>query len=350
MARLFELKGRDAGSRSRCRGRPGSSAHVDHASPRPLSRPSGRTAHVVVDRAAAAVLHIGALHDGRIRCPDDCVRAPPCPRSRTIAASSANESGAPTPATAGEVAALFPSVSLVVDGAPGVAWHRPSSTPPSTPRCCSRRLAFARHAGFVSASAPRRLRRPSPSAQSAICVLAPTARGLVWSQRIASALITRASAQRALIVHLEAGGHEVGRFGTHGTKRSTTPTTAPRSGAAWPGRGELGVCVAAAESAFAIAANRSQACGGPRCTTSPRRTSHESTTTPMWVCFGERLIGTRSLERPSTHRRYDLRRWSSPVHALPNRRSAPINPALIRPIDEATHSLWPTTRDDALFR
>ena len=40
-----------------------------------------------------------------------------------IAASSANESGAPTPATAREIAELFPSVSLVVDGGPrkGVA-------------------------------------------------------------------------------------------------------------------------------------------------------------------------------------------------------------------------------------
>ena len=77
-----------------------------------------------MDRAAAAVLHIGGTATTvGIRCPDDSFVRRLALEVGPIAASSANESGAPTPATAGEVAALFPSVSLMVDGGPrrGVA-------------------------------------------------------------------------------------------------------------------------------------------------------------------------------------------------------------------------------------
>jgi L-threonylcarbamoyladenylate synthase len=125
MARLFELKGRDAGKSIAVlvgdlgQARTLTTHRLDRFAPfwpGPLT--------VVVDRAAAAVLHIGGTATTvGIRCPDDAFVRRLALEVGPIAASSANESGAPTPATAGEVAALFPSVSLVVDGGPrrGVA-------------------------------------------------------------------------------------------------------------------------------------------------------------------------------------------------------------------------------------
>ena len=125
MARLFELKGRDAGKSIAVlvgdlgQARTLTTHRLDRFAPfwpGPLT--------VVVDRAAAAVLHIGGTATTvGIRCPDDAFVRRLALEVGPIAASSANESGAPTPATAGDVAALFPSVSLVVDGGPrrGVA-------------------------------------------------------------------------------------------------------------------------------------------------------------------------------------------------------------------------------------
>ena len=74
---------------------------------------------VVVPRAPDAVLHIGT-DDATvgIRCPDDTFVRRLAAEVGPIAATSANESGAPTPSTAAEIAAIFPDVSLVVDGGP----------------------------------------------------------------------------------------------------------------------------------------------------------------------------------------------------------------------------------------
>jgi L-threonylcarbamoyladenylate synthase len=74
---------------------------------------------VVVPRAPDAVLHIGT-DDATvgIRCPDDTFVRRLAAEVGPIAATSANESGAPTPPTAAEIAAIFPDVSLVVDGGP----------------------------------------------------------------------------------------------------------------------------------------------------------------------------------------------------------------------------------------
>jgi L-threonylcarbamoyladenylate synthase len=74
---------------------------------------------VVVPRAPDAVLHIGA-DDATvgIRCPDDAFVRRLAAEVGPIAATSANESGAPTPPTAAEIAVIFPDVSLVVDGGP----------------------------------------------------------------------------------------------------------------------------------------------------------------------------------------------------------------------------------------
>jgi L-threonylcarbamoyladenylate synthase len=120
MARLFALKGRDAaksiavlvgdlGQASRL-----TTHRLDRFAqfwPGPLT--------VVVPRAPGAVLYIGDDDSTvGIRCPDDPFVRRLALEVGPIAASSANESGAATPATAREIAALFPSVSLVVDGGP----------------------------------------------------------------------------------------------------------------------------------------------------------------------------------------------------------------------------------------
>ena len=118
MARLFELKGRDGGKsiavlvadlgQARTLTNHGLDRFAPHW-PGPLT--------VVVPRANDAVLHIGTdVSTVGIRCPDDAFVRRLALDVGPIAASSANESGAPTPATAAEIATLFPSVSLVVDG------------------------------------------------------------------------------------------------------------------------------------------------------------------------------------------------------------------------------------------
>ena len=120
MARLFALKGRDGGKSIAVlvgdlgQARTLTTHGLDRFAPfwpGPLT--------VVVPRAPGAVLHIGS-DDATvgIRCPDDPFVRRLALEVGPIAASSANESGAPTPATAGEVAALFPTVTLVVDGGP----------------------------------------------------------------------------------------------------------------------------------------------------------------------------------------------------------------------------------------
>ena len=120
MARLFELKGRDAAKSIAVLVADLGQARA--LTPHGLDRfapfwPGPLT--VVVPRAADAVLYIGddASTVG-IRCPDDAFVRRLALEVGPIAASSANESGAPTPATAREIAALFPSVSIVVDGGP----------------------------------------------------------------------------------------------------------------------------------------------------------------------------------------------------------------------------------------
>jgi L-threonylcarbamoyladenylate synthase len=125
MARLFALKGRDAAKSIAVlvgdlgQARSLTTHRLDRFAPfwpGPLT--------VVVSRAADAVLYLGTDDTTvGIRCPDDAFVRRLALEVGPIAASSANESGAPTPATAQEIAALFPSVALVVDGGPrhGVA-------------------------------------------------------------------------------------------------------------------------------------------------------------------------------------------------------------------------------------
>ena len=120
MARLFALKGRDAdksiavlvGDLGQARSL--TTLGLDLFAPfwpGPLT--------VVVPRAADAVLYIGSDDSTvGIRCPDDAFVRRLALEVGPIAASSANESGAPTRATAPEIAALFPSIAIVVDGGP----------------------------------------------------------------------------------------------------------------------------------------------------------------------------------------------------------------------------------------
>jgi len=120
MARLFELKGRDAAKSIAVlvsdlgQARTLTTHRLDRFAPfwpGPLT--------VVVPRADGAELHIGADDTTvGIRCPDDAFVRRLALEVGPIAATSANESGSPTPATAREIAALFPSVALVVDGGP----------------------------------------------------------------------------------------------------------------------------------------------------------------------------------------------------------------------------------------
>ena len=120
MARVFELKGRDAGKSIAVlvadlgQARSLTTHGLDRFAPfwpGPLT--------VVVPRASDAVLYIGT-DDATvgIRCPDDAFVRRLALEVGPIAATSANASGAPTPATAAAIATLFPSVSIVVDGGP----------------------------------------------------------------------------------------------------------------------------------------------------------------------------------------------------------------------------------------
>jgi L-threonylcarbamoyladenylate synthase len=120
MARMFALKGRDSAKSIAVlvadlgQARTLTTHGLDRFArfwPGPLT--------VVVPRSSDAVLHLGTDEATvGLRCPDDAFVRRLAAEVGPIAATSANESGAPTPPTATEIAAIFPDVSLVVDGGP----------------------------------------------------------------------------------------------------------------------------------------------------------------------------------------------------------------------------------------
>src|SRR5215218_95786 len=98
--------------------------------------------------------------------------------------------------------------------------------------------------------------------------------------------------KRALIVHLEAAGHDVVDLGTHGTEAVDYPDYGAAVGRSVArGDVELGVCVCGSGIGIAIAANK---IAGVRAATVHDVTSahlareHNDANV---VCFGERLIG-----------------------------------------------------------
>lgn len=98
--------------------------------------------------------------------------------------------------------------------------------------------------------------------------------------------------KRALIVHLEAAGHEVVDLGTHGTEAVDYPDYGAAVGQCVArGEVELGVCVCGSGIGIAIAANK---VAGVRAATVHDVTSahlareHNNANV---ICFGERLIG-----------------------------------------------------------
>ena len=98
--------------------------------------------------------------------------------------------------------------------------------------------------------------------------------------------------KRALIVHLEAGGHEVVDLGAHGTESVDYPDYGAAVGRCVAhGDADLGVCVCGSGIGIAIAANK---IAGVRAATVHDVTSahlareHNDANV---VCFGERLIG-----------------------------------------------------------
>jgi ribose 5-phosphate isomerase B len=98
--------------------------------------------------------------------------------------------------------------------------------------------------------------------------------------------------KRALIVHLEAGDHEVIDLGTHGTEAVDYPDYGAAVGRSVArGETDLGVCVCGSGIGIAIAANK---IAGVRAATVHDVTSahlareHNDANV---ACFGERLIG-----------------------------------------------------------
>jgi ribose 5-phosphate isomerase B len=98
--------------------------------------------------------------------------------------------------------------------------------------------------------------------------------------------------KRALIVHLEAAGHDVVDLGTHGTEAVDYPDYGAAVGQCVArGDVELGVCVCGSGIGIAIAANK---VAGVRAATVHDVTSahlareHNNANV---ICFGERLIG-----------------------------------------------------------
>lgn len=98
--------------------------------------------------------------------------------------------------------------------------------------------------------------------------------------------------KRALIVHLEAGGHDVVDLGTHGTEAVDYPDYGAAVGRCVArAEADLGVCVCGSGIGIAIAANK---IAGVRAATVHDVTSahlareHNDANV---VCFGERLIG-----------------------------------------------------------
>ena len=98
--------------------------------------------------------------------------------------------------------------------------------------------------------------------------------------------------KRALVVHLEAGGHDVVDLGTHGTEAVDYPDYGAAVGRCVArSEADLGVCVCGSGIGIAIAANK---IAGVRAATVHDVTSahlareHNDANV---VCFGERLIG-----------------------------------------------------------
>jgi ribose 5-phosphate isomerase B len=98
--------------------------------------------------------------------------------------------------------------------------------------------------------------------------------------------------KRALIVHLEAGGHDVVDLGTHGTEAVDYPDYGAAVGRCVArAEADFGVCVCGSGIGIAIAANK---IAGVRAATVHDVTSahlareHNDANV---VCFGERLIG-----------------------------------------------------------
>jgi ribose 5-phosphate isomerase B len=98
--------------------------------------------------------------------------------------------------------------------------------------------------------------------------------------------------KRALIVHLEAGEHDVIDLGTHGTEAVDYPDYGAAVGrSVATGEADLGVCVCGSGIGIGIAANK---IAGVRAATVHDVTSahlareHNNANV---VCFGERLIG-----------------------------------------------------------
>jgi L-threonylcarbamoyladenylate synthase len=120
MARVFELKGRDEVKSIAVlvsdldQARSLTSADLDRYAPHwpgPLT--------VVARRRDDVELHLGADPSTvGIRCPDSAFVRRLAQELGPIAATSANLSGQPTLTTAGDVAAAFPDLTVVVDGGP----------------------------------------------------------------------------------------------------------------------------------------------------------------------------------------------------------------------------------------
>ncbi len=73
---------------------------------------------IVAPRRPDCRLAVGDERTVGVRCPDDDLMRTLAGRVGPLAATSANVHGQPTPPTADEVAALFPKISVVVDGGP----------------------------------------------------------------------------------------------------------------------------------------------------------------------------------------------------------------------------------------
>lgn len=71
---------------------------------------------LVAKRAPKAPSHLGNLHTIGIRVPDDEILRAVAASLGPLAVTSANLHGGPTPSEAASVAALFPSLRVVVDG------------------------------------------------------------------------------------------------------------------------------------------------------------------------------------------------------------------------------------------
>jgi len=71
---------------------------------------------IVAPRRADCALAVGDEHTVGVRCPDHPLMRELARREGPIAATSANRHGQPTPATASDVAAVFPKIAMIIDG------------------------------------------------------------------------------------------------------------------------------------------------------------------------------------------------------------------------------------------